>query len=426
MKQYILTLISILLLTSCSLIEDNLAPCAAMDEDTVTLSFQMLTNPSYPGSRTDDKGHDEVNSEFSQFEDRIDVSDISLFVFAKVTGETDSEGNPTPEKLVVKTNDFLGDPAGAIESSGSYIVTFKIARNEFNDALGIAEVPNSNVNLSFRVVMFANCNIGSVDWSKIDGSTYAEVLNQINHPDIWSIGMSHLYENNGSDDVTELYGKNAVPMFGSSTFVVSQKDLFFSRPNQRVYLGEIEMLRSLAKVRVVDNIQKKDALGFPKVINATFVGTQSSVKPLPFDALNYKNGTQVHTPNIFDPNIALSTTNEVEYRLGLIPDRWIEPAVNKTGAVRIGFVPEQAIGNSNGNVNTGFPIFRVKVAYSDDEIISYDVPMTAYKDQLFNFGEYILRNHIYTLSVDIMGEDLNCIVDLLPYTAVTLEPNFGF
>ena len=386
----------------------------------------MLTIPSYPGSRADGENHIEVGSEFSQFEDRIDVSDISLFVFAKVTGETDAEGKPTPEKLVLKTNDFLGDPAGAIGSSGNYVVTLKIARKEFYDALGIAADPNSSVNLSFRVLMLANCNIGSVDWSKIDGTTYADVLNQINQPDVWGIKMSYLYDYNGYDDVTKLYGKNSVPMFGTNTFVVSQRALYFSRPNQRVYLGEVEMLRALAKVRVVDNIQNKDVLGFPKVVSSTFIGTQSSVRPLPFDALNYKNGTQVHTPNIFDPNIALSTTNEVEYRLGLIPDSWIEPAVNKTGAVRIGFVPEQAIGTANGNVSLGLPIFRVEVAYNEDDIVSYDVPMTAYKNQTFNFGENILRNHIYTLSInDVENTILQLTVDLVPYRGCLLDPYFG-
>ena len=96
------------------------------------------------------------------------------------------------------------------------------------------------------------------------------------------------------------------------------------------------------------------------------------------------------------------------FKLGTIPNDWTSPVV--TGNVtRIGYVPEQVIANVNGNIAEGLPIFRITVGtkgrIQDGNVVTaetetYDVPMTGYEGQAFEFGGHILRNHIYTLSVN--------------------------
>ena len=123
----------------------------------------------------------------------------------------------------------------------------------------------------------------------------------------------------------------------------------------------------------------------------------------PYDALSYINGNQVHTPNIFS-DIVPGTDNVYRYKLGVIEGKAIPEVGNKT--VRIGYIPEQRIAHVNGNVNEGMPQFVIAVdtkRNSDGSVEQevYRIPMTGYKDDyIFEFGNNILRNHIYTLSVN--------------------------
>lgn len=436
MKHFLLTILTLLLLPSCSLIEDTPAVCPVDPADTFTMSFHMMTPVAAPDSRTDGQGHPEVNSEYARFEDGIDVSDLALFIFARVI----ENNNPTPEILVLKTTDFLSSPQLSITGSeGSYIVNLTILRSQLKEALGIDVDPNSDKNISFRMLMLANSATAAHSWSSVTATTFSGIIGELNN---WSFPMTDLYPAPGTatspagdvypaDDIRSLYGKKHIPMFGTNTFMVSQDQLYYSRPDNRIYLGELSLLRSLAKVRVVDNIQEKDVDGYPKIVAASIFGTQPSARFLPAEAESYENGTQVHTPNIAS-NVAISIANQEKYPMGTIPDSWIEPSVAKTGNVRIGFIPEQQINWADRDLSKGLPYFHITIATLLDEdgidvLEDYDIPMVNfYKDeQNPGFGTNILRNHIYTLSINAVNANLDCTVDLVPYRGCVLEPSFG-
>ncbi len=95
----------------------------------------------------------------------------------------------------------------------------------------------------------------------------------------------------------------------------------------------------------------------------------------------------------------------------------------------IGFVPEQKIGHPNNNFELGMPVYRVTIdnrkADGTLESLIYDVPMTSYNGLNFSFGQNILRNHIYTLSVNGFGTLLDLTVDVVPYRSCVLQPYFG-
>lgn len=386
-------------LSCTSIMDDGAEECPV--SDTVVMSFKMLTSAPLTGTRADGLGHEEVDSEYHEFEDGINVNDFAFFIFV---------GKGEDAKLVVKNTDIVSstDPTMMITGSpGAYTVSVRMSRETLDAKLGHAVEPGSDAKVNFRFVVFANCrsgNTGVVNYDAISGETYKAVVEEAAR---WHYAMTGMYyPQDGDSDVTGIY-KGNIPMFGTNDFETTEGALYDSRPEERIYLGEIDLLRAVAKVRVIDNIPvaDKDIYGYPRIDMVQFIGTQDALRQLPYNAAEYTNGTQVHTPNIYAPKDALVTEDRVEpYTLGAIPRGWSVTPV-EGNATRVGYVPEQIIANVNGNVAEGMPVFRITVATKGDaggatEYETYEVPMTRYEDQEFGFGGNILRNHVYTLSVE--------------------------
>jgi hypothetical protein len=428
------------MLPSCNSIMEEGGVCP--ESDTVVMSFKMLTSAPLTGTRADDHNHDEVDSEFREFEDGINVNDFAFFIFV---------GTGDDAQLVVKNTNIASstDPTTMITGSpGAYTITVKMDRETLDAKLGHPIEPGSTAPVNFRFVVFANCYspvvtdvnpAGGGRYDALAGNTFGEVVANAAK---WGFAMDEIYSPVENDSQVDGLYKGNIPMYGTNDFTVTEGALYSSRPDERIYLGEVDLLRALAKVRVVDNIPQadKDALGFPRIEWVEFIGTQDYARQLPADAANYVNGTQVHTPNIFNPKEgifdAADAIASAAFKLGTIPNDWASPAV--TGNVtRIGYVPEQKIANANGNVAEGYPMFRITVGTkgmrnADGSITTaetevYDVPMTGYKDQTFpDFVGNILRNHIYTLSVNQvkLGTPLNLTFNVSPWTSSRLELDY--
>ncbi|MDE6339683.1 MAG: hypothetical protein K2K97_07855 [Muribaculaceae bacterium] len=434
---YIIFLPALLLLTACSSPDDpdNLVGSG----DCVSLSFNMMTAGTIKETRADDQGHNETDSEFREFEDGIDMGDLGILIFAKIAGST------SEHKLVYKlTNLLASDDAhiNVVGSGGNYLVNLMILKDDLKEVLGGYEItPEGTSLISFRMLILANCAPAGTNatamWDAVNGQDFPTVISQLSQ---WNFSMSDIYNADGGPEVKTLYSNhennkvNHCPMFGTKLSTTTEQALYYSRPENRVYLGEVNLLRSLAKVRVVDNIQNKDDQGYPRVEAVEFLSSQSQARQLPFGALDYQDGQQVHTPNIFEENSNL--TLAATYKLGTIHESWsMTPDSQRTGDVFIGFVPEQRIGHPNNNADEGMPVFHITIANhkangyeaSDDEVemLDFYVPMTSYNGVNFNFGQDILRNHIYTLSVNDFGAQLNMEVVVVPYRSCVLEPYFG-
>lgn len=406
-KSGLAALVAMAMLPSCNSIMEDGGVCP--ESDSVMMSFKMITAAHMSGTRADNNGHKEVDSEFREFEDGINVRDFAFFIFA---------GEGEDAKLVVKNTDIASstDPTTMITGSpGAYTVTVKIAKEDLERVLGRPVEPGSSKAVNFRFVIFANCYSpvtggnpsGGGNLGLLTGITYGEVIDQASK---WGFDMEEIYSpSENTDSSIDGLFKGNIPMFGTNSFSVTEGALYASRPDERIYLGEIDLLRALAKVRVADNIGDKDLLGFPRIERVEILSSQSHARQLPDDAVNYRNGTQVHTPNIFDVNAGLLTGDATEYWMGYIPKGWESPEVEGV-KTRIAYIPEQKIGNADGNINNGLPCFRITVGLkgkvNDLGIIEatdteeYDVPMTGYDGKNFEFGDNILRNHIYTLSVN--------------------------
>lgn len=421
----------LLVLAACSHGIDD--PVNGTGSGVVALSFNMTTQGTTLLSRADDSNHPETASEYAALEDAINYDDLALLVFAR--------RDSGDEKLLFKITDFTPSTAlgtqrvNILGSPGNYLINLTILREEFTDFLGGYELsPEGKSTITFRMLMVANC-FGEDDdrdaaWDAVTGQDFPEVMSQIS---TWSYSMDNLYDAAAGTSAAELYGDKAqgLPMFGTTTFSTSESMLYYSRPENRVYLGQIDMLRSVAKIRVVDNIRLKTE-GYPRLKAVRFTGSRSEGMVLPFDALNYQNGNQVHSLNMYHPDDELTMADAAVYSLGTIPEQWsMTPAADCTGDTFIGFVPEQRISYADNNVAAGMPVFDIDVAFYDTDsnieiIRTFSVPMTGYNGvQFTNFGQSILRNHIYTLRVNDVGLTMDFTVDLVPYIGCVLDPYFG-
>ncbi len=188
-------------------------------------------------------------------------------------------------------------------------------------------------------------------------------------------------------------------MYGMMQFTVSSDQLYYSNNQDPVLLGQVNMLRSLAKIRVIDNIASKNPeIGFPRIEEATIYTPTRRAYIMPANAENFF-GQEEDVPNSYEP----PTSNLYPLKLGYL---------NSNTDVFFGYLPEQTI-------TTATPYLKLTIALdedSDGNLITkvYDVPMSGYNGVDFreNFGQYILRNHIYTLSIDDVAVDTPLTMDI--------------
>lgn len=128
-KSGLAALFAMAMLLSCSSIMEDGGICP--ESDSVMMSFKMITSAPMTGTRADDF-HKEVDSEYREFEDGINVNDFAFFIFV---GEGDDA------KLVVKNTNIASstDPTTMITGSpGAYTVTVKMDRETLDTKLGHA------------------------------------------------------------------------------------------------------------------------------------------------------------------------------------------------------------------------------------------------------------------------------------------------
>lgn len=394
MKRFLsaLLLLTLLLPLGGCFQENN--PCPEPDDTgqgNVYMSFRIVASNS-SGTRADDQGHPEEGDEFLPVENDISVGDFAFFIFV---------GEGSDAKLLTKVNNIFGNDDKITGAQGIYTINLEFTPEQIKAVFGREFDPSSNAAVSLRAVTFANSYssdpANSVNnLTAVEGTTtYGEFMAQAYE---MAVGLSgNLYEASpGASSVDRLnfdsgadgMYKGFIPMFANKLFTTTEADLCRSRHDDSVWLGETWLLRAVAKVRVEDNIQNRDAAtGYPRIAAADIVVMNSVAYQLLFNAQEYKDGWQVHTPHIYPDN-----ANPMTFQLGYLPadeGKDVKP-------VRLGYVSEQQITAAQ-------PMIRVRIAY-DERIVhdrTFSIPMSGdYEGQPLNFGDNILRNHVYTLSVN--------------------------
>lgn len=388
MKHYILVLISALLFSGCSCLWESESDCpmpAAGRAENITLSFRMIS--SNIGHTRADGLHEERDSEWPQFEDVINVRDFAFYIFL----DNDAEGR---KPLVMKMTDISAshNPNAMVTGSyGAYTVTSVIPRESMEKLLGRALSASSSEPVVFRIVILANSGAG-VDYNALatdPAEVGTNVQNVTTYEEFMNRAEALLFNLNdihnpvtGDSGVDGLY-KGAIPMFGMGTFTTNEELLYASRTEERIWLGEVFMLRALAKLRVEDNAPT-DADGYPYVTAVSVRSTTNRGYQLPDGALYYTNGSQVHDIRVPEKQAYANT----EFRLG-----YRTKSGDKAKLPRFGYLPEQEIGEDG-------PVIRVTAQLNADMEKTYEIPMTGYNGTPFDFEGRIMRNHIYTLSIE--------------------------
>lgn len=414
MKHYISIFILAFLLTGCSLINDSSSDCKPEEPvENITLSFQMIS-PNIGKTRADAQ-HSETDSEWPQFEDLINVNDFAFYIFLD---------NAADKPLVMKMSNIANstDPTSMITGSlGAYTVTTVIPKKNLETLLDHELSPGSTAAVDFRVVVLAN--MGRIDYNLLapadavnsNGAptTYQQFIENIN---ALTFNLNNLYNpNEGDSSVDGLY-KGSIPMFGMITAHTSEDLLYKSRPEERIYIGDIDMLRSLAKIQVIDNSDKVDGI-YPYISSVTVEGITNMVYPVP-DLASYTNGQQVHNPRFATRSEGANTI----FGLG-----YLRNTDNAKGTTRFGYIPEQPIQYGN-------PVINITAQLDAERTQTYNIPMGGSADYPLTpadpgaggFGANILRNHIYTLSVNkiAVGTPAEITVNVEDWTPSSFNLDF--
>ncbi len=389
---------SILMLALTACINDSSdCPDSGLDSDMVTFSFQMVTNSLGFTRALDASGHDETISEWPAFEDTIVEGDFAFYVFAKDASDE--------WKMIMSMTDFRNNKNASMTVkgvSGVWMIIAAIAKSELENTLGYKIESGPKQQIQLRVAVIANATGGNtqatsrVNYASLVKPTFPEFIKTANEV-LFNLGSIHS-PNTGDSGVDGIY-KGAIPMYGMNEFTVSGDQLYYSNRQDPAWMGNVELLRAIAKIRVVDNIESKNPeTGFPRIKSAEIYSATARAYVLPYGAESFK-GEQVDQPRSY----FVADGNLYSFKLGYL----------KVGDnVHLGYIPEQTI-------TTATPYIRLTIALDGDVDGNtvdkvYDVPMSGYNGEDFreNFGQYILRNHIYTLSVDDVAVDTPLTINI--------------
>lgn len=189
------------------------------------------------------------------------------------------------------------------------------------------------------------------------------------------------------DDFFPELSKTAIPMYGLLPCRVSQDALSSSTATSPVNVGDVYMLRCLAKVEVIDNIDKEN--GYPFVESVALTSWNNNAMLIPD---NFKNGVQVTAPTIpADPGL-VNGTQRVFKKLKYTTDTTVPPDTRYSFDGFTTYIPEIAV---NGLAFT----LTLRTSATTTEPRTINVPAEG-----IPWGTNILRNHIYRIGVSLKSD----------------------
>ncbi len=382
-------LVASALLAGCSAVNDPENPCpdpepGQPEENSLALSFRVTTSVPLSRkapSRADDKDHPEETYDYA-FEDEINLNDFGFFIFAyKADGSTD------PVLLYKNTNVTASsqelDIAGGL---GDYTVNLNLPASLAEQFLTDPTTelsPNGSRSLRVRIAIIANSNAsrqkpGLAGFNDLKAAWDDKTTNGVaTFTQFTDIAKDMVF----TPDYT---GENLlIPMYGlSEEFTMGERDMYFSRPDDRLNLGEVSLLRAMNKVRLVNAIPADEMVDgtYPQLVSATITYGSPDGFVTPADPGNYVNGQQVHTDRVCS---AAATRPTQGFREGTLVDKSL-----------ITYLPVQRLGE-------GAPTLVITMRNAAGETRDFPVDLNdpQYETIHGQWGEMMLRNHVYTLAI---------------------------
>lgn len=390
-----LVLLLPVLLPACSAFNESGRDCPDTDADSrssVAIEFRVHTTAEQLGSRaaasrTDFNGHDEELSDNAQIEDYICPSDFGVFIFGQKSGDTD------PILLYYNTSVTESQPGFSMTGSiGDYTISLTLPAvlvEHLLDTQGTFAPLSPTGTRSMKLTVAMLANIGGSSQNHSDYDEFASLKTALGTEDFTTVSklsdftaIAETLTYAASTSATQIH----IPMYGLSTFTLSESDMFYSRPDARIELGDISMLRAMMKMRVVDNIENKTADGYPKVTSATLYYRAVDGFVTPEAPGSYVNATQVHTDRVLLPQPADAAPNTLPLRAGTIVENSF-----------VGCAPPQTITA----YAPAMDIYVQRDAASAPQRFEVDITPERFPGlaAATMWGATMLRNHVYTLNV---------------------------
>lgn len=254
----------------------------------------------------------------------------------------------------------------------------------------------------FQVLVVAN-------WKSYDKG------NDYNYPTFGNNALTSLWTNatdynftyqatvaGGNDCWTpSIEAKRFIPMFGIGIGTFS--DATQGIDGNREILLEVPMLRALAKVEVIDNINGAD------ISNVSMTKYNKSGRYIPDISTNVNWATD--NIQVVIPSLPSDNTNDIGTDLQFFKD-------NIEKNIWFAYIPEMSLGTTT-TISDDRPHLNVTVQV--DEPITYPLHFARYNEngtyeipntQSWN---YILRNHIYRYTVNSVNVTANLTLNVLPW-----------
>ena len=389
-------LVASALLAGCSAVNDPENPCpdpepGQPEEPSLALSFRVTTSiplSRKAPSRADDQGHEEQTYDYP-FEDEINLNDFGFFIFAyKADGSADpvllyKNTNVTNSSSELEIAGGLGDYTVNLDLPASLAEQFLTdPTTEFS--------PNGSRSLKVRIAIIANSNASRQkpglwgEWGPFVSAWEIEHQSLTANPATFTQFIEKI-----DDEMvfTPDYGNNfgylLIPMYGlSQEFTMSERDMYFSRPDDRMMLGEVSLLRAMNKVRLVNAIPADEMVDgtYSQLVSATITYGSPDGFVTPDDPGSYVNGQQVHTDRVFS---AAQTRPTQAFMEGTLVDKSL-----------ITYLPVQKLGE-------GAPTLMITMRNAAGETREFPVDLNdpQYETIHGQWGEMMLRNHVYTLEI---------------------------
>lgn len=384
-------LVASALLAGCSAVNDPENPCpdpepGQPEENSLALSFRVTTSiplSRKAPSRADSENHPEETYDYA-FEDEINLNDFGFFIFA-YKADNDTE----PVLLYKNTNVTASSSEMEIAGGmGDYTVNLNLPASLAEQFLTDPTTelsPNGSRSLKVRIAVIANSNAsrqkpGLTAFNDLQAAyTSMTATGASTFTEFTKIAREMVF----TPDYTGSYANLLIPMYGlSQEFTMGERDMYFSRPDDRLNLGEVSLLRAMNKVRLVNAIPADEMVDgtYPQLVSATITYGFSQGYVTPDDPGNYVNGQQVHTDRVLS---AAATRPTQGFREGTLVDKSL-----------ITYLPVQKLGE-------GAPTLVITMRNAAGETRDFPVDLNdpQYETIHGQWGGMMLRNHVYTLAI---------------------------
>lgn len=418
-----LTLMSAFCLSSC--INDNevCPPDVEESSSDVYIKFTMVTRNAKEGKTRALNPVSPTEVGFAA-ENYLDLDNLTFLLFDE-SGVLRSSFNP----------DITGDPSSDYVK---YEVSTKLSEDFFYYSA-------TGGDITFSIGILGNYSLldGRKNFNFINGRTMGELFEPSNVPafnipsrnndrNSWipSINGGNYTDANG---IQIALSKAHIPMAGLQTFTVTEAALRSSTQQSPLQLSpegkdkEINMLRALAKIEIVDVIPADQNCRISKV---ELIGHIDSGSMLPTLDQWQTNGTETQYATI--PSLPQGTrliTGEASAR-SFFADTYEtetllsrnEEGMRTNSKVYSCYLTEVDV---NKHVLTGNPIWmRVTLAnFENGETYynDYRVNLAPYSDNLSVGPMNVVRNNIYRYKISASDNDMNIKLEVLPWVTETVN-----